>query len=416
MKVKGSGTKPARGGMVVNGYSADWLRKGFPWVYPNEVVSRGEGGGPTVIYSQEGEVLGTGLPDHGFLAARVFRHDGGAIDGEFLASALDRAADLRDRVIGPETTAFRLVHGENDGLPGLRIDVWDHAATVLLDTPALAPTLEATLGWLVQRRAPRSVYLHYRPDPRDERDLSQASPRPGLIYGHRLAADVRVVERGAAALVRPWEGTDTGLYLDMRDVRAWMEPHWGGRRVLNLFAYTGMFSVVAARGGASEVVTVDLNEKVLERAEANFRANDLDPLPHTFATEDSFKALDRLRRQGERFDVVILDPPSFSHGPDGPWSAKRDYPRLVAAACRVLEPDGWLLAATNHGQTSPRDFRGFVSDGARRADRLAQELTWLGQPADFPAGTWFPEARYLKVGVWRMLTGPGRSTARGPKS
>lgn len=390
---------------VVNGYSAEWLGKGFPWVYPKEVVSRGKQTADTVtLRSADGRILGRGVPDQGFIAARVFRHGEGELDRDFLWLLLDNAADLRDTVIPPETTAYRLVHGENDGLPGIRIDWWDHVATIALDSPALAVFLPHLTEWLEERRAPRAIYLCYRPDPRDTRDWTAPRPAPGLIAGHELTSELRVLERGAAFKVRPWEGPDVGLYTDMRAVRAWLEPHWGGTAVLNTFAYTGAFSVVAALGGASEIVTVDLAAPAIERAKANFVTNELDPADHDFLVEDTFKALDRFRRRGQRFDRIILDPPSFSHSADGTlWSAKKDYPRLVAAAMRALNPGGWLIAASNHGQTSPRDFRGYIIDGAKRANLRAQELAWLGQSADVPAATWFPEGRYLKVGVWRAL-------------
>lgn len=390
---------------IVNGYSSEWLGKGFPWVYPKEVLARGARRGDTVLLqARDGRILGRGVPDAGWIAARVYRQDDGPLDRTFLWETLDRAADLRDVVLPPETTACRLVHGENDGLPGLRIDWWHHTATVVLDSPAVSVLLDDVVAWLVARRAPRAIYLCYRPDPRDDRDFSQVVPGPGLLHGHPLTDEVRVTERGATFKVRPWEGPDVGLYTDMRAVRAWLEPHWGGTAVLNTFAYTGAFSVVAALGGASEIVTVDLSAPALERARANFVANDLDPADHAFLDEDTFKVLDRLRRQGRQFDRIILDPPSFSHSSDGStWSAKRDYPRLAAAAFRVCAPGGWVIAASNHGQTSPRDFRGYLVEGARKAGVRAQELAWLGQSADVPAATWFPEGRYLKVGVWRAL-------------
>ncbi|MFK7929198.1 MAG: class I SAM-dependent rRNA methyltransferase [Myxococcota bacterium] len=394
---------PPKGVWVVNGYSAEWLQKGFPWVYPKEVVSRGAAADTIELRSADGRVLGRGLPDEGWISARVYRHDDGPLDTEWLRGRLERAAALREVVIDPNTTAYRLVHGENDGLPGLRIDVWGHVLTVVLDSPAVAPLLDGVVSWLNDRFTPRAIYLCYRPDPRDERDFSTVEPAPGLIAGTALSSEVRVTERDVAFRVRPWEGPDVGLYTDMRAVRAWLEPHWGGTRVLNTFAYTGAFSVAAAVGGASEIVTTDLSSAYLERAEANFVANELDPGLYDFIEDDTFKALDRLRRTGRRFDRIILDPPSFSHSREGLWSAKKDYPRLVAAALRVLEPGGWLIAASNHGQTSPRDFRGYITDGARKAGVLAQELTWLGQSADVPAATWFPEGRYLKVGVWRSV-------------
>lgn len=396
---------PPRGVWVVNNYSAEWLRKGFPWVYPKEVLGRGAESETVELRAMDGAVLGRAIPDGGWIAARVFRHDGGALDRDWLWSTLDRAAALRDLVVDPDTTAYRLVHGENDDLPGLRIDWWDHAATLVLDSPSLALLVPEIVAWLVDRRDPRAVYLCYRPDPRDERDPSRWSPEPGLVHGHALPGEITVRERGMNMRVRPWEGPDVGMYADMREVRAWLEPHWGGKRVLNTFAYTGAFSVAAALHGASHVTTVDLSGAYLERAEGNFVANELDPSMHDFVEEDTFKALDRLRRAGERFDVALLDPPSFSHSKEGTWSVKKDYPRLVASTLRVLEEGGWLVAASNHGQVSPRDFRGFVVDGARKAGVRAQELAWLGQAPDFPAATWFPEGRYLKIGVWRVLPG-----------
>jgi 23S rRNA (cytosine1962-C5)-methyltransferase len=382
--------------VVVNGYSERWLRQGFPWVYPNEVV-KGRGAGPgrwVGLYSSKGKRLGHGLWDEGWIAARVIPDD--------LVATLDAAADHRELVVDDKTSGFRLLHGENDGLPGVRIDWWSHFAVIILDSPSLAPLIVPITNWLRQRREPRGIYLCYRPDPRDKRDWRSLDPAPGLIDGHAPPGDVTIVERGLSLLVRPADGPDVGVYADMRMVRAWMEDHWGGRRVLNTFSYTGAFSVAAAMGGATEVTSVDLSASSLERAEANFRANGLDPSLHDFCAEDTFKAMDRFRRKGELFDVVILDPPSFSRG-TSTWSAKRDYPRLVSAACRVLAPGGWILAASNQGKQSPKDFQGLVANGVRKAERSAQEIHWAGAGPDFPAACWFPEGHYLKVGIWRVL-------------
>lgn len=390
-------------GIVVDGYSERWLKKGFPWVYRKEVVQGGGKAGSFVdVRSKGGELLGRAILDDGWIAARVYRHGDGPLDESWVRDLLERAAALRDTVIGPDTNAYRLVHGENDGLPGLRIDWYSHFAVLVLDTPAVAPILPWVRGWLKERRDPRGILVCYRPDPRDDRDFSQAEPRAGLMEGRAPSGAVRVRERGLCFDVYPLEGPDVGLYTDMRDVRAWLEPTWGGTTVLNTFAFTGAFSVSAAYHGAAHVVSVDLSRKVLDRAEANFRANDLDPSLHDFLASDTFKALDRFRRTGDTFDRIILDPPAFSHSDAGVWSAKRDYPRLVAAAARVCAPDGWIVAASNQGEVSPREFSGFVAEGLKRAGREAQRLFAGGQGPDFPAAVSFPEGRYLKVGVWRL--------------
>lgn len=393
-----------RKGLVVNGYSERWLRKGFPWVYRKEVQSGGgKMGSEREIRSVRGDVLGRGILDEGWIAARVFRHDGGPLNTAWLEQTLDVAASLRDRLIGPETSGFRLVHGENDGLPGIRVDWWHHFAVIILDSPSLSRLADGIAAWLERTRSPRGIVLCYRQDPRDDRDFARVDPQPGLLTGRAPTGPVRVKERGLNLEVYPLEGPDVGMYADMREVRILLEPHWGGTSVLNTFAYTGAFSVAAAFNGASEVVSVDLSSKYLERAEDNFRANDLDPGLYEFLAEDTFKALDRLRRTGRKFDRVILDPPSFSRSAAGIWSAKKDYPRLVAAACRVLAPEGWLVAASNQGEVSPRDFSGFVADGVARAKRRSQLLWWVGQAPDFPAASWFPEGRYLKVAIHRMV-------------
>ncbi|HJN74918.1 MAG TPA: class I SAM-dependent rRNA methyltransferase [Myxococcota bacterium] len=399
-------TKPRPGtddAVVVDGYSEQWLRQGFCWVYPKEVTRRPKRlkpGMSVAIRARSGQPLGAGIWDEGWIAVRRFREEMGPIDAALIGEYLDKARALRDALIDPATTAYRLANAENDGLPGIRVDIYGHFAAITLDSPSLRGLAEVVADWLSDRLSPRGIFLAWRPDPRETRAGDLADQ---LLRGHAPTSPVRVTERGVACLVDPGAGKDIGLFTDMRDNRAWLEPHWGGARVLNLFAHTGMFSVCAALHGATEVVSVDLSEAFLDRAEANFAANDLDPGDHTFLPEDVRRVLDRLRRQGERFGRVVLDPPSFSHGPAGPWSAKKDYARMVAACVRVLEPGGWLIAALNLGEVSPKDFHTSCRQGARKAGRQLQLLYDGGQAADHPALASFPEGRYLKFAVYRAL-------------
>lgn len=389
--------------VAVDGYSESWLRRGFPWVYPKEVSGRKAGPGTEVLLrSAGGEGLGRGIADDGFLAVRRMRADDGPLDRAWLFGVLDQASALRDSVVPARTDGYRICNAECDGLPGVRIDWWSPFAVVVLDSPSLGRLMPDIVAWLEERRQPRGVVLCYRRDPRDI-ERPDPDPAPGLVHGHPPRGPVRVHERGLAFDVHPLSAPDVGLYADMREVRAWLEPHWGGTRVLNTFAFTGAFSVSAAMNGASEVVSVDLSKGVLDRAEANFRANGLEEFAHEVLAEDTFRALDRFRRTGRRFDRVILDPPSFSHGEEGMFSAKRDTPRLVSAAVRVLEPGGWLVAASNLGELSPKEFDGLIGDGLKKAGRHAQLVWQGGQGPDFPSATWFPEGRYLKVRVLRVL-------------
>ncbi len=387
------GAYRADSALTVNGYSEKWLRQGFAWVYPAEVTAGKARPGDVVrLMSPAGVVLGVGIADDGWIAARRFREDDGPIDAALLRTRVDAAWALRRDALPPDTTAWRLVNAENDDLPGVRIDVWGTQVVITLDAAALTPILDALADAVEALLAPRAILLAWRPDPREK---ERALPAPRVLRG-TAEPEERVTERGIAFLVRPGAGKDVGLFPDMRDNRAWLAPHWKGRSLLNLFAHTGAFSVAAAMEGA-ETVTVDLSQPYLDRAAANFAANGLPP--GELLAEDSFKALDRFRRQGRRFDRVLLDPPGHSHSKDGTWSGEQDYGRLVSAALRVLAPGGWLIAASNLGSVSPHRFQGMLLAGARKAERRLRMLHDGSQPLDFPAALHFPEGRYLKLVV-----------------
>ncbi|MBN1336853.1 MAG: class I SAM-dependent rRNA methyltransferase [Deltaproteobacteria bacterium] len=399
--------RPQASVVRVNGRSAEWLHRGFPWVYPVEVQSRPPSVAPgdaVRIEGPDGRGLGTGLWDDGWIAVRRFRTDDGPVDPPFLASVLEAALRRRGAspgspgsLVPPATNAWRLCNAENDGLPGVRIDVWGPEATVRLDAPALAPLLPGLVASLQDLLAPRALWLGWRPDGRDRGRTFPA--RQPLLWGEDTGPDVEVTERGVRFVVRPRAGADAGLFTDMRDNRAWLDPLWSGRRVLNLFAYTGAFSVFAVRGGAEEVRSVDLADSVLARAAANFRANDL-PAP-VLESDDTFRALDRHRRAGRTFDLIVADPPSFSTGPSGPFSVERDLAHLTAACLRVLAPEGFLALSSNQGSLSPRAFQEAVIRGAHKTGRDLRCVHQGTQAPDFPSAVTFPEGRYLKSMVYQ---------------
>jgi len=391
-------------GVVVEGGSERWLKRGFQWVYPNEIVAKKSGlkpGDHVDIISQNGGVLGRGIWDDGWISVRRFLDSSGVIGEDLFLTRIKTAQSLRAQVVDEKTTAYRLVNGENDGLPGIRIDMFGAHALISLDSPALLSILGVLTTALEKVMTTRGVYLAWRPDPRDSFDPKSAPKPPGLISGHPHKGPLRVTERGVACLVDLHGEVSVGIFLDMRSNRAWLEDHWGGKRVLNLFAHTGFFSVVAALHGASEVTSVDLSKHYLDRAEQNFIANDIQPDPHSFIEGDVRKVLDRFRRKGESFDIGILDPPSFSHGPEGVLSLKKDYPSLVGSTLKVIDDGGWLIAALNLGEVSPRDFHTMVHKGAQKAGFALQLIFEGGQGPDFPAHVDFPEGRYLKFGIWR---------------
>ena len=384
-------------GVVVNGYSCGWLRRGFCWVYPNEVrTGRVEPGKEIAIFAEDGTCLGAGIGDSGWIAIRRFRRDNGPIAAAVVERLAKAFALRKGRCLAD--TAWRLLNAENDDVPGVRIDVWDTHAVATLDSPHLAclmPTIEPAIRDLLPTIS--TIHIAYRRDPRD----TGGSPVPRRATSED--DDVVVVENAVRFAVRPWLGKDAGLFTDMRQVRHWLRPHWAGRRVLNLFAHTGAFSVAAAMGLACEVETVDMSEHYLARARANFSLNGLDPIAYSFAAEESFHALDRLRRAGRRFDIVVVDPPGFSHSDAGDWRGEKDWPRLTAACLRVLEPGGWLVAASNLGTQSPREFGGALQQGAERAGRQLRTVHEGTPPLDHPAALHFPEGRSFKCWVMEAL-------------
>ena len=252
-------------------------------------------------------------------------------------------------------------------LPEIRTDLGDFAAAYTKIHPRAASHLAADQ---VRRLAPEAPVW--------------GPPRP----------ETEVLEDGVRYLVRPDAGLSVGLFLDMREVRDWLRTNTARRRVLNLFAYTCSFGVNAALGGAARVLNLDLSRGYLDWGKTNYRLNGLSVDDRDFVYGDAFDWLGRLARRGERFDVVIVDPPSFS---STPFSVTRDYPRLVEAAARTVAPAGILLAATNHAGTSDDRFEAWLQNGLTLAGRYGRVVQrWHEPRLDFP----MPPGRgqpYLKV-------------------
>jgi 23S rRNA (cytosine1962-C5)-methyltransferase len=383
--------------LTVNGYSERWLKTGFCWVYPKEVLKgKLEPGAIVALCSARGEFLGVAIADDGWIAARRFRVEPGALDEEWLKSRLETALALRKAVLPPATTAWRLLHAENDAMPGVRVDIYGEHAVISLDSPGLQLLVPLLVRLLPTLLSVQSIHLEYRPDPRDKQERN--FKKTGCLWG-KDPESVVVEERGLKARVYPGRGKDIGIYPDMREIRYFLEPGWKGMRVLNLFAHTGFFSVAAAKNGAASVVTVDLSEKYLSEARENFRLNGLPVEESSFLAEDSFKVLDRFRRQKVTFDRIVADPPGYSHSEAGAWSGEKDYPRLVAACLAVAAKGAWLICASNLGSISPKQFQGFLEEGARRAGRRLVLIHEGTAAPDFPAALEFPESRYLKAWV-----------------
>jgi 23S rRNA (cytosine1962-C5)-methyltransferase len=340
---------------------------------------------------------------HGDPGARVY--DDAAMLAATLARALERRWGLGRASTGPRaTTAFRLVNEDGDALPRLAVDVYgDWLVAQLYDgaspsTPKPGPGAPDEALWTDLARRDRlfdalaalgfdGVYLKVRPrqanvlvDTRRE-DLAPALP----VRGAPAPDPLPIVEEGMPLLVRLGDGLSTGLFLDQRANRRRVRELASGASVANLFSYTCGFTVAAALGGAKRTVSVDASVAALERGRENLvQAGVLDAGKHDFVADDAFAWLARAARKGERFDLVILDPPSYSSTKKGRFVADSDYAEVAAQALALLAPAGRLLASTNHRGISPSRFRRMLFDAGRAAGIELAQVKDLPPPLDYP--------------------------------
>ncbi|MHB8521091.1 MAG: pseudouridine synthase [Limisphaerales bacterium] len=330
------------------------------------------------------------------------------------AAPADFAADprwaLRAALLDPQTTnAYRLIHGAADGWPGWYLD---RAGDFLLSSSAqaLTPDQRAALDVWRDRLSLRGAYhriLH-----RQVRGASAAVASPARVTGEAAPESMVVLENGLRFELSFSEGYSVGLFLDQRDNRRrLLRNHVAadfpvspsglqGRTVLNTFAYTCGFSVCAARAGA-RVTSLDLSKKYLEWGRRNFGLNTLDPGGHEFVDGDVFDWLRRWTKKRRRFEVVLLDPPTFSTSKQsGAFQAEADYGALVTTALPVLAPGGVLFAATNAARLNPEQFLALVEDALAAAGRRVSQRYYAPQPPDFPVSR--AEPAYLKTAWWQV--------------
>lgn len=323
------------------------------------------------------------------------------VSTEVIARAVARRAPLASR---PDLTAYRLVHGAADRLPGLAVDRYGGVLVLHLGQTDVEPArcVEPLLAGVARvGMAPRAIYVKRHPPQANKLRAGtvRALAPPDPVWGQRVAQEV-ILEEGARFLIRPGDGLSVGLFLDMREVRGWVREVAGVRSVLNLFAYTCGFGVSAALGGAARVLNLDASKRYLAWGRENYALNGLAADQRDFVYGDAFDWLGRFARRGERFDLVILDPPSFSTQRGGKrggrWVAERDYSALAQAAARCVAPAGTLLAATNHAGISAARFRELLAAGVVAAGRDARPLRqWHEPEMDFPVAR--GDRPYLKV-------------------
>jgi len=292
------------------------------------------------------------------------------------------------------------VNAEGDGLPGLTVDRYGEYLMVQLYCNGWRPHLKLLTGILQELLAPAGIYEKARPQKTRELEAVSDSKRYGrLLAGAAAPGSLEVRENGLTFLISLENGLNTGLFLDQRRNRRDLMTRAAGKRVLNLFAYTGAFSVAAAAAGARLVTSVDASPGYTELARANFGANRLNPKQHEFIVGDCLEVLADLARQKKRYDIILMDPPSFSTTTKSRFTTRGGTSDLVAASLPLLSEGGLLIASSNHQKVDLADYLKELRRGALQASSDLQVISLYGQPEDFPYPVTFPEGRYLKYAV-----------------
>jgi 23S rRNA (cytosine1962-C5)-methyltransferase len=371
------------------------LLLGHPWVYRDQIPRRFAAKRGSFVNVRCGRFEGWALWDaDSAIALRIYSREREP-DVAFFEARVREAWQLRASLLESDTDAFRWVYGEADGLPGIVVDYYAGFAVIVCDCVAVVAIAKSLVS-VLREVAPLKAVVFRRRE-------AAASERLEVLWGQAVPEKLTVQEYGLKLLVDLAAGQKTGLFLDHRDNRAHVELLCEGRRVLNLFAYNGAFSLAALRGGATSVVSVDVAPQAARDALANVELNGLDPSRHEFVVADVFEYLERGRVDKQQFDLIICDPPSFARSNAHVDKALKAYTRVNAAAMKLSASGGLYAAASCTGRVTPEAFKVSLAQSARRAQRRLQIVAESGQPLDHPVLASHPEGRYLKFVLGRVL-------------
>lgn len=387
-------------------YSRIILRKGkeeslkryHPWVFSG-AIARVEGeeiqeGDKAEVYSAEGEFLGVGHAQIGSITVRILSFKPEIIDLDFYRRRIREALVLRKNLnlLRPDNDTFRLIHGEGDFLSGLVVDVYGNTAVMQAHSPGMHLDREIIAEAIKKECSDFVKNIYYK----SESTLpfkAELEPQDGYLLGKKGRTRAVAQENGLRFYPDWEEGQKTGFFIDQRENRALVERYAAGKRVLNMFCYTGGFSLYALRAGAKEVVSVDSSEKAIALTQQNVELNFGKKAPHQAIACDAFEYL---QKNGQNFDLIILDPPAFAKHHNVLRQALQGYRKLNAIGFKNIAPGGMLFTFSCSQAVSRQDFRLAVFSAAAQSGREVRIVHQLSQPADHPVNLYHPEGEYLK--------------------
>ena len=385
--------------------SARMIELGHPWIIADSFTRswpEGTVGEVIELTDEAGRFMASAILDPGErIVARVLARNRTRVDRSWFRSRLEAAASLRrNHAELSGTDSYRLVNAEGDGIPGLTVDRYGDFIMVQLYSSAWRPHLGTLTQALQDIFATQGIYEKARPHKTRELETASEGKEFGkLLAGSHAPEPLIVRENSLNFLVKLKKGLNTGLFLDQRKNRGEIMKRVQGKRVLNLFSYTGAFSVAAAASGAAQVTSVDASAGYTEWARENFGANRLNPKRHEFIVGDCLSVLAEFSNKGNSYDIIIMDPPSFSTTARNKFTTRKGTSDIVAAAMPLLKNGGLLITSSNHQKVDIAEYLKELRRGALQAGSGLQVISLVGQPEDFPYPVTFPEGRYLKYAV-----------------
>jgi len=374
------------------------LLRYHPWVFSGAIAKLE--GSPTegdivAVYSSNGDFLARGHYQLGSISIRILCFDEKAIDELFWHNRLTNAYELRKQlglIDSSETTAYRLVHGEGDFLPGLVVDIYGSTAVIQAHSAGMFRSREVIVKTLQQLYGNRLKAI-FDKSAATVPFKAELNAEDGYVFGSSANEPTVVSEYGKLFGIDWEEGQKTGFFLDQRENRKLLQAYSKDAKVLNTFCYTGGFSVYALQGGAKLVHSVDSSKKAIEQASTNVALNFGNTDVHRSFAADTF---DFLRQTNETYDIIVLDPPAFAKHQAALHNALQAYKRLNVAALSHLAKGGMLFTFSCSQAVSREAFQNAVFSAAAISKRDVRIIHRLGQPADHPVSIYHPEGDYLK--------------------